>query len=151
MESELFTSSCNRCHHQWLSDIEPMEISVFSASYFIVNHCFAADKRIVVLNCHLTCGNQKTIIFTTIVFGAASLDYRSADGRFTMSPRRLPVSNKNHLSSSPLLTRVNADIRRWELHLSESIWCKEPINGIRFTNKWRAASPLLSLGFDNVK
>ncbi len=66
-------------------------------------------------------------------------EYRCADGRFLMSPRGMAVSNSSiYLSSSG--TRVNADIRGWKLHLSESTWCQESVGGICFTNKWRAAS-----------
>ncbi len=39
-----------------------------------------------------------------------SIDYRCADSRFLMSPRGMAVSE----------TRVNAGIRGWKLHLSES-------------------------------
>ncbi len=74
------------------------------------------------------------------------IDYRCADGRFLMSPRGMAVSNTRYLSSSE--TRVNAGIRGWILHLSESNWCQESVGGICFTNKWRAAS-LQPLTFSN--
>jgi hypothetical protein len=47
-----------------------------------------------------------------------TIDYRYADGRFTMWPRGVAVSNHIYLSSSK--TRVNAGIRRWKLSLPES-------------------------------
>ncbi len=42
------------------------------------------------------------------------------------------VSNTRYLSSSE--TRVNAGIRGWMLHLSESTWCQESVGGTSFTN-----------------
>jgi hypothetical protein len=74
------------------------------------------------------------------------IDYRCADGRFLMSPRGMAVSNTRYLSSSE--TRVNAGIRAWKLHLSESTSCQESVGGICFTNKWRAAT-LQPLKFSN--
>ncbi len=51
----------------------------------------------------------------------------------------MAVSNTRYLSTSE--TRVNAGIRGWKLHLSESTyWCQESVGGICFTNKWKAAS-----------
>jgi hypothetical protein len=46
------------------------------------------------------------------------IDYRCADGRFLMSPRGMAVNNTKYLSSSE--TRVNAGIKGWKWHLSES-------------------------------
>ncbi len=74
------------------------------------------------------------------------IDYGCADGRFLISPRGVSVSNQRHLSSSE--TRVNAGIRGWKLHLSESTWCQESVVGICFTKKWRAAC-LQPLTFSN--
>ncbi len=55
-------------------------------------------------------------------YGAAypliTIHYRCADSRFLMSPRGMAVSNTRYLSSCE--TRVNAGIRGWKLHLSES-------------------------------
>ncbi len=62
-----------------------------------------------------------------------NLDYRCAEGRFLMSPHGMAVFNTRYLSCSE--TMVNACIRGWKLHLSES-------------NKWRAAS-LQPLTFSN--
>jgi hypothetical protein len=76
----------------------------------------------------------------------ASIDWRCADGRFLMLPRGMAVSNTRYLFSSE--TRVNASIRGWKWHRSESTWCQESVGGICFTNKWRAAS-LQSLTFSN--
>jgi hypothetical protein len=45
------------------------------------------------------------------------LDYGYADGRFTMSPRGVAVSNLSYLSRGEI--RVNAGRRRWKLHLSQ--------------------------------
>ncbi len=56
-----------------------------------------------------------------------------------MSPRGIAVSNTRYLSSISE-TRVNAGIKGWKLHLSESTWCQESVGGICFTYKWRAAS-----------
>jgi hypothetical protein len=67
VESQLFTSLWNR-YHQWLSDIELIQISVFSASYSRINPCFTAGKRIGVWNCHATSRHRKTSIFSSIVF-----------------------------------------------------------------------------------
>ncbi len=45
---------------------------------------------------------------------AAHIDYRYADGRFTMSPRGvITVSNQNYLSTSETL-RVNTGIQKWK-------------------------------------
>ncbi len=74
------------------------------------------------------------------------IDYRCADGRFLMLPRGRAVSNTRHISSSE--TRVNAGIRGWKSHLSESTWCQEFVGGICFTNKWGATS-LQPLTFSN--
>jgi hypothetical protein len=63
-----------------------------------------------------------------------------------MSPRGEAVSNTRYLSSSE--KRVNADIRVWKLHLSESNWCQESFVGIWFTNQWKATS-LQPLTFSN--
>jgi hypothetical protein len=46
-----------------------------------------------------------------------TIDYRYADGRFTMSPRGVDVPNHRYLSNSD--ARVNAGMRRWTLHLPE--------------------------------
>jgi hypothetical protein len=81
-----------------------------------------------------------------VEFSVLHIDYRCADGRFLMSPRGMAVSNTRCLSSSE--TRVNAGIRGWKLHLSESTWCQESFGGICFTNKRRAAS-LQPLTFSN--
>jgi hypothetical protein len=59
VESQLSTSLWNR-YHRWLSDIELIQISAFSASYSWIIPCFAAGKRIYVRNCHATCGHWKT-------------------------------------------------------------------------------------------
>ncbi len=48
-----------------------------------------------------------------------TIDYICADGRFLMSPCGVAVSNRRYLSCSE--TRVNAGIRGWKSHLSESI------------------------------
>ncbi len=64
-----------------------------------------------------------------------------------MSPRGKAVSNKNYLSSS----EARVGIRRWKLNQSEQTWCQESIGGIRFTNKWRAASLSTSSEFDYFK
>ncbi len=66
VESQLFTSLWNK-YHQWFSDFELIRIRAFSASYSWVNPCFTAGKRIVVWNCHTTCGHQRTTIFTSIL------------------------------------------------------------------------------------
>ncbi len=66
VQSQLFTSFWNR-FHQWLSDIELNQISVFSASYPRINPCFTAGKQIRVRNWHATRGHRKTTIFTSIV------------------------------------------------------------------------------------
>jgi hypothetical protein len=50
-----------------------------------------------------------------------------------MSPRGMAVFNTKYLSSSE--TRVNAGIKGWKWHLSESTCCQEFVGGIRFTNK----------------
>ncbi len=63
-----------------------------------------------------------------------------------MLPRGVAISNTRHLSSSE--TRINAGIRAWKSHLSESAWCQESVGGICFINKWRAAS-LQPLTFSN--
>ncbi len=70
-------------------------------------------------------------------YGKSNIDYRRADGRFLMSPRGMAVSNTRYPSSSE--TRVNAGIRGWKLHLSESTWCQKFVGGICFTNKWLAS------------
>jgi hypothetical protein len=49
--------------------------------------------------------------------------YRCTDYRFPMSPQAMAFLNQDCLSSSE--TRVNAGIRSWKLHLSESSWCQE--------------------------
>ncbi len=36
-------------------------------------------------------------------------------------------------------TRVNAGIRQWKLHLSESTWCQESVGGICFTKKVKSS------------
>jgi hypothetical protein len=54
----------------------------------------------------------------TIDAAMQNVDYRYADGRFTMSPRGVAVSIHVYLSSSE--TRVNADSRKWKLYLPES-------------------------------
>jgi hypothetical protein len=46
------------------------------------------------------------------------IDCRCADGRFMMSPSGMAVSKTRYISSSE--TMVNAGIRGWKLHLSES-------------------------------
>jgi hypothetical protein len=55
-------------YHQWLSDIELIQMSAFSASHTRINSCFTAGKRIGVQNCHATCGHGKMSIFTSIVY-----------------------------------------------------------------------------------
>ncbi len=62
-----------------------------------------------------------------------SMDNRCADGRILMSPRVMAVSNARYLSSSE--TRVNAGIKGWKLHLTESTRCQESVGGICFTNE----------------
>jgi hypothetical protein len=58
------------------------------------------------------------------IWVAETIDYAQhaqqdcADGRFLMSSRGMAVSNTRYLSISE--TRVNAGIRAWKLHLSES-------------------------------
>ncbi len=47
-----------------------------------------------------------------------------------MSPRGMAVSNTRYLSSNE--TRVNAGIRWWKLHLSESTSWQESVGGICF-------------------
>jgi hypothetical protein len=59
-------------------------------------------------------------------------DYRCAGGRFLMSPHGMAVSNTRYLSSNEI--RVNACIRGWKLHLSETTLCHESVGGICFTN-----------------
>ncbi len=51
-----------------------------------------------------------------------------------MSTCGMVVSNTRYLSSGE--TMVNAGIRGWKLHLSESMWCQESLGGICFTNTW---------------
>jgi hypothetical protein len=77
-----------------------------------------------------------------------AIEYRCADGRFLMSPRGVAIPNQNYLSSSE--TRVNASLKTWKSHLSQSNWCQESIGGICFLNKWRAAS-LRPLSFLNQR
>ncbi len=62
-----------------------------------------------------------------------------------MSPRGMAVCNTKYVSSSGKC--VNAGIKGWKLHLSESTWCQESVGGTCFTNKWSAASlqPLIFL------
>ncbi len=67
VESQLFTSLWNR-YHQWLFDIELIQVSAFSASYSSINSCFTAGKRIGVWKCHATFGRWKTTIFPSIVY-----------------------------------------------------------------------------------
>ncbi len=81
------------------------------------------------------------------LLAAGIIDYRCADSRFMMSPRGMAVSNTRYLYDSE--TRVNAGIRAWKLHLSESNWYQESVGGICFTNKWRAAS-LQSMTFQTT-
>jgi hypothetical protein len=66
-----------------------------------------------------------------------------------MLPRGLADSNPNQFLSCE--RKVEADTKRWKLHLSESIWFQESICGICFTNKWKAAPLQLSLELDNFK
>ncbi len=61
MQSQLFISLLNR-YHQWLSAVELIQISVFSASYSRINPCFTAGKQIRVWNCHATRGHRKRTI-----------------------------------------------------------------------------------------
>jgi hypothetical protein len=49
-----------------------------------------------------------------------------------MSPRGVAVTNQIYLSSSE--TRVNASIRGWKLHLSESTSYQGFVGGICFTS-----------------
>jgi hypothetical protein len=46
VESQLFTSLGNICH-QWLSDVNLVQVITFSASYSNIELCFTAEKRIV--------------------------------------------------------------------------------------------------------
>ncbi len=68
VESQLFTSLWNR-YHQWLSGVEFIQISAFSASYSGIKPRSTAGKRIGVWNCHATCERRKTTTFTSIVYG----------------------------------------------------------------------------------
>jgi hypothetical protein len=65
--SQLFTSLRNK-YHQWLSDIELNQISVFSASCSRINPCFTVGKRTGVWNRHASRGHQEKTIFTSIVY-----------------------------------------------------------------------------------
>jgi hypothetical protein len=58
VESQLFTSWWKR-YQKWLSDVELIQISVFSTSYSWINPCLTAGKRTGVWNCHATCGHRK--------------------------------------------------------------------------------------------
>jgi hypothetical protein len=97
--------------------------------------------------------NTALIYYTRGVSTGRAIDYRYADGRFMMSPHGVTVSKQNDLFSSD--TRVNAAIRRWQLHLSESTRCHKCIGGICFTYKWRATFFFFFLQtgvvFDNLK
>jgi hypothetical protein len=67
--SALYFFFLNR-YHQWLSDIELIQISASSASYCRINPCCTAGRRIGVRNCHATRGHRKTTVFTSIVYGS---------------------------------------------------------------------------------
>ncbi len=71
-----------------------------------------------------------------------SIDYRCADGRFLMSPWDTAVPKTRYLSGSE--TRVNAGIRGWKLHLSESTSCQESAGGICFTYKVKSSFSTVS-------
>ncbi len=72
VESQLFTFLSNR-YHQWLSDIELTQIRACSASYFRMNSCSPAGKRIGVGDCHANCWHRKTTIFTSILYRLSDL------------------------------------------------------------------------------
>ncbi len=67
LESQLFTSSWNR-YQQRLSDIKLDEKSEFAASSSRDNTFFSAGKQIEVWNGHATCGHEKTITITSLVY-----------------------------------------------------------------------------------
>ncbi len=69
VESQLFTFLWNR-YHQWLSDIELIQISAFSASYSRISPRFTAGEQTGVWDCHETRGHQITTVFRFIVYGA---------------------------------------------------------------------------------
>jgi hypothetical protein len=65
-ESQLFTSLWNR-YHQWMSDIELIQMRAFSAFYSKINSCFTAGKQIVVWTC-TQLSDAKKATFTSIVY-----------------------------------------------------------------------------------
>ncbi len=93
--------------------------------------CNRQNKQKV--NCEALCRKHQFLHSTTInsavsrcrSYWLISIDYRCADGRFLMSPRGMAVSNTKYFSSSE--TRVNAGIKGWKWHLSESTWCQESV------------------------
>jgi hypothetical protein len=70
VESQLFTALWNR-YHQWLPDIELIQIRLFPASYAKINPRFTAGMRSGVVTCQSTRGHRKTTTVASIVYDSA--------------------------------------------------------------------------------
>ncbi len=71
VESQFFNSLWDR-YHQWLYDTKLIQISAFSASYFRINPCFTAGRRIGVWIVTQLVATGKTTKFKSIVYGAST-------------------------------------------------------------------------------
>jgi hypothetical protein len=96
-----------------------------------VYHFSPTEKVMIHLSLHSAYVVVVRIPIMTLTWAWNAMDYSYANGRFSMSKRNVTVSDRNYLSSSE--TKVNAGIRRWKLHLSESAWCQESNGCIIFT------------------